>query len=219
MSWEVVHGSITFLNLVMKEFLENYFEPIRDLFFRVGIKSVTMDNVCSELGISKRTLYQKFNDKNHLVKEIFYKDFYDFKNKVKSAQNNSSDAIYATYILFQLVKEKQGKISISTLYDLRKYYYPVNNAISKMTNQLVMETLVKTIKRGKSEGNYRKDVEPIAIASLVSFIFNSFMIKGFIKQGNPSFSLNNLLDYHLNSICTSHGVMYWERLKQQLNSI
>jgi|WetSurMetagenome_2_1015567.scaffolds.fasta_scaffold123803_2 TetR/AcrR family transcriptional regulator, cholesterol catabolism regulator len=200
----------------MKEFLENYFEPIRDLFFREGIKSVTMDNVCSELGISKRTLYQKFNDKNHLVKEIFYKDFYDFKNRVKSAQNNSSDAIYETYILFQLVKDKQGEISVSTLYDLNKYYFHVNNTISKMTNQLVMETLVKTIKHGKSEGNFRKDVEPIAIASLVSFIFNSFMIKGFNKPGNPSSSLNNLLDYHLNSICTSHGVMYWERLKQQL---
>jgi len=202
----------------MNEFLENYFEPIRDLFFRVGIKSVTMDNVCSELGISKRTLYQKFNDKNHLVKEIFYKDFYDFKNNVKSAQNNNPDTIYATYIFFQLVKDKQGKISISTLYDLRKYYYPVNDAISKMTNQLVMGTLVKTIKRGKSEGYYRKDVEPIAIASLVSFIFNSFMIKGFIKLENPSSSMNNLVDYHLNSICTSQGVTHWERLKQQLKS-
>ena len=202
----------------MDEFLENYFEPIRDLFFRVGIKSVTMDNVCSELGISKRTLYQKFNDKNHLVKEIFYKDFYDFKNKVESVQNNSSDAIYATYIFSQLVKDRQGKISISTLYDLRKYYYPVNNAISKMTNQLVMGTLVQTIKRGKSEGYYRKDVEPIAIANLVSFIFNSFMIKGFIKLENPSSSMHNLVDYHLNSICTSQGVMHWERLKQQLKS-
>jgi len=59
----------------MKEFLKTYFEPIRDLFFRVGIKSVTMDNVCSELGISKRTLYQKFNDKNHLVKKYSTKTF------------------------------------------------------------------------------------------------------------------------------------------------
>jgi TetR/AcrR family transcriptional regulator, cholesterol catabolism regulator len=202
----------------MNEFLENYFEPIRDLFFRVGIKSVTMDNVCSELGISKRTLYQKFNDKNHLVTEIFYRDFYDFKNRVKSAQKRSSNAIYETYILFQLVKDKNDKISISTLYDLRKYYYPVNYAISNMTNQLVTETLVKTIKRGKSEGNYRKDVEPIAIASLVSFIFNSYMIREIIKPGYPSFSLQNLLDYHLNSICTSPGVMHWERLKRQLKS-
>ena len=202
----------------MKEFLENYFEPIRDLFFRVGIKSVTMDNLCSELGISKRTLYLKFNNKNHLVKEIFYKDFYDFKNNVKSVQNNSSDAIYATYIFFQLVKDKQGKISISTLYDLRKYYYPLNDAISEMTNQLVMETLVKTIKRGISEGNYRKDLEPSVVASLVSFFFNSFMIEGIIKPGDPSFSMINLVDYHLNSICTSQGVMYWEKLKQQLKS-
>ena len=87
-----------------------------------------------------------------------------------------------------------------------------------MTNQLVIETLIKTIKRGITEGNYRKDVEPIAVASLVSFIFNSFMKEGTIKPMNPSFSLNNLLDYHLNSICTSQGVMHWERLKQQHKS-
>jgi AcrR family transcriptional regulator len=202
----------------MNGFLENYFEPIRDLFFRIGIKSVTMDNVCSELGISKRTLYQKFNDKNHLVKEIFYKDFSDFRSKVKSGQKNSSDAIHETYILFQLVKDKQGKISASTLYDLKKHYYPVNHAISKMTNQLVIETLIKTIKRGITEGNFRKDVEPIAVASLASFFLNSFLKEEPCNRMNPSFSPNDLLNYHLNSICTSQGVMYWERFKQQLKS-
>lgn len=202
----------------MNEFPENYFEPIRDLFFRIGIKSVTMDNVCSELGISKRTLYQKFNDKNHLVKEIFYKDFSDFKCEVKSAQKNSFDAIHATYSLFQLVKDKQGKISASTLYDLRKYYYQLNDEISKLTNQLVMLSLVEIIKRGISEGNYRKNLEPIVVASLVSFFLNSYMIKGIIKLENPSFSMNNLVDYHLNSICTSQGILHWERLKQQLKS-
>ena len=202
----------------MNEFLENYFEPIRDLFFRIGIKGVTMDNVCSELGISKRTLYQKFNDKNHLVKEIFYKDFSDFKCEVKSAQKNSFDAIHATYILFQLVKDKQGKISASTLYDLKKHYYPVNHAIFKMTNQLVIETLIKTIKRGITEGNFRKDVEPVAVASLVSFFLNSVLKEEPCYRMNPSFSPNDLLNYHLNSICTSQGVMHWERLKQQHKS-
>jgi len=177
-----------------------------------------MDNVCSELAISKRTLYQKFNDKNHLVKEIFYKDFYDFKNNLKSAQNTNPDAIYATYIFFQLVKDKQGKISISTLYDLRKYYYQLNDEISKLTNQLVIETLIKIIKRGITEGNFRKDLEPIAVASLVSFFLNSILKEEPCNRMNPSFSPNDLLNYHLNSICTSQGVRHWERLKQQLKS-
>ena len=202
----------------MKDFLEQNFEQIKDMFFKVGIKGITMDNICSELGISKRTLYQKFNNKNHLVKEIFYKDFYDFKNKIKLAQRNSSDAIYETYILFQLVKDKQGEISASALNDLRKYYYPVNNEISKLMDQLVTGTLAKTIKRGISEGNYRKDVKPVATASLVSFIFNSFMLKTLITQGNQFLFLNELLDYHLNSICDQQGKILWEELKKQLKS-
>lgn len=137
-----------------------------------------------------------FNNKDQLINEIFRKDFYNFRHNIKLVQKNSPDFIYETYTLFGLISGKQKEISASTLYDLRKYYYHANNKTSKMMNQLVMETLVKIIKRGISEGNYQKNVEPVAIAGLVSFIFNSFMIKGIIKPGNPSFSLNNLLDYH-----------------------
>jgi len=87
-----------------------------------------------------------------------------------------------------------------------------------MTNQLVIETLIKTIKRGITEGNFRKDVEPVAVASLVSFFLNSFLKEEPCNGMNPSFSPNDLLNYHLNSICTSQGVMHWERLKQQYKS-
>ena len=78
---------VVFFVKLMKEFIDQYFEPIMDMFFRVGIKSVTMDNICSEPGISKRTWYQKFSNKDQLVNEIFHRDFYNFRSKVKSVQS------------------------------------------------------------------------------------------------------------------------------------
>jgi AcrR family transcriptional regulator len=200
----------------MKEFLENYFEPIRDLFFKVGIKRVTMDNVCSELGISKRTLYQKFNDKNHLVKEIFYKDFQNFKSEIKSAQRSSSDAINETCMLFKIIDSKQEEISSSTLYDLKKYYYLVSEEISMNMNQLVVETFSKIIERGILEGHYCKNVDSIEIAGILSCFFNSFILKVNNKRGNSTISINSLLDYHLNSICSQQGKAEWEKLKNEI---
>lgn len=203
----------------MNEFLEQHFESIRDMFFTLGIKSVSMDNISSGLGVSKRTLYEKFDDKNHLVNEIFFKDFYDFKDKVKLIHENSPDAIHETYFLLKLVKEKQYAISVSTLSDLRKYHYSVNNEIAELTGQLLLEALVNTIKRGITESNFRKDVEPVEIASLITFIFNSFiMTKEIIKPEELFFLTNDLLDYLIKSICNQQGKIEWDKLKNGINS-
>lgn len=203
----------------MNEFLEQHFESIRDIFFRLGIKNVSMDNISSALGVSKRTLYEKFDNKDHLVNEIFFKDFYDFKDKVKLVHENTPDAIHEAYFLLKLVREKQYVISVSTLSDLRKYHYSVNNEIAELTDQLLLEALTNTIKRGITEGNFRKDVEPVEIASLVTFIFNSFiMAKRIIKPEELFFLTNDLLDYLIKSICNQHGKTEWDKLQNGINS-
>jgi hypothetical protein len=56
----------------MKVILEKYFETIRKLFLEIGIKSITMDDICNELGISKKTYYKEYTDKSELVIEVFH---------------------------------------------------------------------------------------------------------------------------------------------------
>lgn len=91
----------------MDKFLKQYQEPIRNMFLILGIKNVTMDNICSELGISKRTLYEKFDTKSQLVNEIFQQDFYEFKNKLTSVNMGTNNAVYESYLLFKIISEKQ----------------------------------------------------------------------------------------------------------------
>ncbi|MEZ5104467.1 MAG: TetR/AcrR family transcriptional regulator [Draconibacterium sp.] len=199
----------------MKEFVEQYFEPIKNMFFSIGIKNVTMDSICTELGISKRTLYQKFNHKSQLVEEIVHKDIYNFIEKIKSAKNKSPNAIYETCLLFEIVKEKQDEICSSTLYDLKKYYYSLNEEIIIRINQTMIETITGIIERGIEEGICRKNIESFRTAGLLSFIFHSFIMKSFVKPTNRILTLNNLLDYHLHSICNQKGKTEWEKIKIQ----
>ncbi len=51
----------------MNEELKNILLKVRELYMKYGIKSITMDDVASELGISKKTLYQYVTDKDDLV--------------------------------------------------------------------------------------------------------------------------------------------------------
>ena len=51
----------------MNEDLKNILLKVRELYMKYGIKSITMDDVASEIGISKKTLYQFVTDKDELV--------------------------------------------------------------------------------------------------------------------------------------------------------
>ncbi len=55
----------------MNETKEKILLGAKKLFLRLGLRNVTLDDICRELGISKKTLYLHFEDKNDLVKQIF----------------------------------------------------------------------------------------------------------------------------------------------------
>lgn len=196
----------------MAEFFDKYFISIKDLFYRLGLKSVTMDTICSNLGISKRTLYQHFKDKDELVRKIFYKDIYLFTENLKYAENRCSNAIDATFILFELISKKQGDISSVTLYDLKKYYNPLYFEITAFVNWSLTEIFIKVIKSGISEGNYRKDIDTVIISEFISSVLNPFEKR---KFDNLKMSLYKFLDYHLNSICSEFGRGKWEELRRE----
>jgi AcrR family transcriptional regulator len=45
-------------------------ESAEEMFFRYGIKSITMDDIAKQLGMSKKTIYQHFSDKDKLVESL-----------------------------------------------------------------------------------------------------------------------------------------------------
>jgi len=202
----------------MKVILEKYFETIRKLFFEIGIKSINMDDICNELGISKKTLYKEYANKKELVTDVFNKDFYDFKIKLISAQKNCPDAIDQTCIIFKLIAEKQNSLSLASLYDLRKYYHQLFDDIAGMMNYLILETISSTLNRGVAEKNFREDIEPDKIAAIVSFIFESAMMRPItnLTNNSVSWSDNNFLDYHFKSICKQEGLELWHKEKANI---
>jgi AcrR family transcriptional regulator len=203
----------------MKVILDKYFETISKLFLEIGIKSITMDDVCYELGISKKTLYKEYTDKSELVTEVFLKDFHNFKTKLISAQKNCPNAIAETCILFKLIAEKQNSLSLSTLYDLRKYYNCLFNEITGLMNRLTLETFSGAIERGVQENNFRNDIVPCKVAAFVVFIFGSILMQPLYINMDKIISLSNsdIIDYHFKSICTQEGLVLWEQSKNRFN--
>src|SRR5213592_3342567 len=93
-----------------------------ELFRRYGIRSVTMDEIAAQLGISKKTIYQFYSDKEALVQDIF-KDITDEnKKKCTHFKDISDNAIHETYLASDSAQEIFNNMNTSVLFDLNRFH-------------------------------------------------------------------------------------------------
>lgn len=132
---------------------------ILSLFFKYGIKSVSMDDISRELGMSKKTLYQIFKDKKDLVEQVL--SFHQGCG-LKEVRVRAKDAVNAMeeYLKFILmIREWIEELNPSFEYDLEKYYPDLykKNKEAKIAN--MTDFFTENVNRGKNEGVYRDDFD------------------------------------------------------------
>lgn len=136
------------------------------VYLKYGIKTVTMDDLARELGISKKTIYKFFNDKNDLIRSII-----ELKVEMEAAicmncTQNSENAIDDLFKISKLVIEHFSNINPAVFYDLRKYHPDALKIIEKHKWEFVLTMFKENIERGIQENIYRNDLHPEIIARL-----------------------------------------------------
>lgn len=189
-----------------------------ELYFKFGIKSVTMDDVASELGISKKTLYQYFKDKADLISQVI--DYY-IKNPqfcLNSIEHgNAIDGYFAlrSRIIF-ILKYFHNTIE----YDLKKLYPKLYRKVHKMKRERIFSNTVENLKAGIKEGLYRDDLDVDVIAKLqVGRMLLTLNPENeiFTERETGSIELfDKVIEYHMHAVCTEKGIIYF---KQQLNNV
>jgi AcrR family transcriptional regulator len=97
-----------------------------ELFCKYGLKSVSIDDICSDLGISKKTFYNYFKQKSALVLDVLH-SLHEQKDDItqetkKLEEDPSKNAIDRIMSIMQFFKSSKGKTHQSFFYDLTKYY-------------------------------------------------------------------------------------------------
>ncbi|MDR2887739.1 MAG: TetR/AcrR family transcriptional regulator, partial [Bacteroidales bacterium] len=143
---------------------ERIIEEASKLFGRTGIKSTTMDDIARHLGISKRTIYENFKDKEALLTACInslHVENMSFCEKIFLKAGNVAEAIL---VLLQKGSEQASQWQFNMLNDIRKYYPQVykNSLLGvRADKQKKMEELVQ---RGMDEGVFRDSLNPQIIA-------------------------------------------------------
>mgnify|MGYP001256877958 CR=1 FL=1 len=129
------------------------------LFSKYGIRSVTMDSIANELGISKRTLYEIFTDKDDLVMQAIQEGSKHHKKVCRKIISESDNVIDAIFKIFTLNNETFGKMNPLFFEDLKKYHSQIFKQIQQKGDIRDYKLTEKLLERGASEGIFDDNLD------------------------------------------------------------
>lgn len=137
-----------------------------ELFMKYGVRSVTMDDIAKHLGISKKTIYQHFKDKEEIILLSTSIYFEKEQKDMEEIENGTENAVEHLYNLSVCLRERLRNINSSVLYDLKKYYRSAWDNYKKHKHDVLFNSVFKNLERGMVEGLYRSDINPEILAYL-----------------------------------------------------
>lgn len=178
------------------------------LFMRNGIRSMTMDALAREMGVSKKTLYKFVANRNEMVLKCL--DFFleSILHDVERIRGEAANAIEELVMIDRLTSSRLCNIQPNLLFDLEHYYPAVYAQIMDKRKELMVGQTKANICRGQEEGLFRKGINPSYIAefhySTMLWITSPDII------GQPGYSIADVLReslfYHVHGMATSKGV-------------
>jgi AcrR family transcriptional regulator len=138
---------------------ERIINQAKSLFMKLGIRSVSMDDICSQLGISKKTIYQHFKDKDELVDIVLQEEITFMQHETLGCCSTSIDAVDEIFKTMQLITKQMGNMNPVVLVDLHKYHFTSFQQFMQHKNTFLLDIISKNLKRGIEEGYYRQDLQ------------------------------------------------------------
>mgnify|MGYP000862245481 FL=1 len=147
------------------EIRERIIAKAGDLFFQYGIKSVSMDELASSLGISKRTIYENFKDKEEILLSLLV-SLRDERRKVFDSLISGRNNVVEIFIKIIEIQQSTPICDVKFFEDIQKYYPRANRNI-EAEKEKNKEYLVKFLQKGIEQGYIREDLNVEATAFLV----------------------------------------------------
>ena len=186
------------------------------MFFRYGIRAITMDDIASKLGISKKTIYQFYNDKGALVKSFTDAELKTQQKEMEEIKYRTKDAIDEILNLMAHLESFFNRVNPAVFYDLQKYHPASWNAFKLFKEKCIIGFVEDNLKRGIIHELYRKELKIKILARLrieeVELGFNPVVFPP------DKFSITDvqlaLIDHFLHGIVTIKGYKMIEKYRK-----
>ena len=179
-----------------------------ELFLNLGFKSVTMDDIATEMGISKKTIYVYFKNKTELVKAVTFHLFDTICDGIDDIFEKSINPIEELYDIKMYVMHHLKNEKTSPQYQLKKYYHDIHEMLREKQFEKMHESVSKSLKHGVETNVFRPNIN---IDFISRMYFNGMTgIKDESIFPSSLYKMTDLmadyLEYHLRAIVTEKGM-------------
>lgn len=186
-----------------------------ELFLQAGIRSVTMDDIARHLGMSKKTIYHFFKDKNDMVMALVKKKLRDDECQIVDIINNSSNVIEEMMNMMKASEEIFSRINPIVVHDMQKYHPDSWAEFQRFKSEVLVQTLEQLLLKGIAQGFIRPDIDVKIMAKMrvnqVEMGFNNAIFP--VSQFSPWKVQYQMLEHFNYGICTLKGHEMLDRYK------
>jgi AcrR family transcriptional regulator len=143
---------------------ERILEKACDLFMRYGIRAITMDEIASQLGISKKTIYHFFTDKDEIVEAVAEQEVHSSQLECERWQGISENAVHEIFLAIEQMEEILKAMNPLIMYDLEKHYPKAYKKFRDHKYRFMYQMIKENLERGIKEELYRPEINIDIIA-------------------------------------------------------
>lgn len=184
-----------------------------ELFMRYGLKSVTMDDIARQLGMSKKTLYQYVENKTDLILKTITASVEEEKMMMIEFRKTSNDSIEEMLKIARFCIQQLRELSPSLMYDLQKYYQNIWQLVQELHKEHGYQMIKENIERGKEQGVYRPDINADILAKM--YVMSTFEVVDEelfpLKNYNKESLFIEFIKYHIHGIASEKGLELYQK--------
>lgn len=185
-------------------------EQANRLFMQYGLRGVTMEDLAREMGISKKTLYVHFTDKNSLVEAVVEAFLYKHQTAAESIFQKYSNPIDQLWGIAGAIESQLQQIKPSIFLELRKYFPNAYKLVENYQQQSIRKHVSANLSTGVQGGWYRASLNQEILARIFIQLMPMKMDPLIFQPDRFDFTTlhREMLLYHLYGICSSKGLDY-----------
>jgi len=193
-------------------------ESALKLFMKYGVKSVSMDDIASKLGLSKKTIYNFIENKKDLIFQVMSAFIKADEAEIQKLRKDSVDAVDEMIIIAKHVLQFLREMKPSLTYDLQKYHPQTWALIEKQHFSFIKQVIRENVDRGIKEGLYREALSPILISEMYVGLARNMTngeVEAFTKINLADLYIEQLY-YHINGVVNKQGQILFKKYLKNL---
>ncbi len=195
------------------------------LFFKFGLRIVSIEDICNELRFSKKTFYTCFSQKEALIEDILidYDEAFAkrMELKIKSLNLPESTTVIDMVLFFSVFHliNRDARFE-NFFFDMQKYYPEVFKRHMDRHRHIVTNHIRDMLLKGIEQGLYRAELETELTAKIITLELISMMefARNKLNKSEQQKVIMLLTDLHMRSLCNERGLKYYLKALDKLEN-